>query len=444
MKLKRLVHKHDVRLCLEEMMRHLGGGIAVEDRDGRLLLGADPDGDVVVPLAFDGQTVGRVRGGAAARTLAASLQLYLGQEHEKRTIARETLDRYKELSLLYGIAEKISTNMSPQEVGHMLLEQVLHLVKADNASVAMLDADERLEELAGAGCVDSQRRHRAVMQTTGIAADVISQGRAEIVNEVASDTRFVADAATPVSSLMCAPLKVKDKVIGVITISTEAPHTYTADELKMLSSLAVQAASVIENATLYDRLHETFFSTVNVLAETIEMRDHYTGGHTRRVRDVSSQIGKAMGLSAEDMETLRLAASMHDIGKIGIDDAILRKPGRLSSEEFAQIKRHPEYGGEILQHVTGLRHIVPLVRGHHERYDGHGYPDGLEGEDIPLLARIIAVADAFDAMISHRPYRKALPMDVALAEINDNKGAQFDPRCAAALLSVLRRGELKL
>lgn len=444
MKLARLVKRQGVRPFLEEMLCSLGGTVVVEDPDGRLLLGDSAGGDEVLPLSLNGQVLGRVRGGEGARVLAASLQLHLHQEQEKRTIVKETLERYKELTLLYGIAEKISTNMSPAEVGEMLLEQALSLIKADNASVALLDERDTLEELAGIGCADSRRRHRAVMQATGIAADVISQGRAEIVNEAESDTRFVADAETPMSSLMCAPLKVKDKVIGVITISTEAPHNYTADELKMLSSLAVQAASVIENATLYDQLHETFFSTVNVLAETIEMRDHYTGGHTRRVRDVSVVIGKTMGLASDDLETLRLAASMHDIGKIGIDDAILRKPGRLSSEEFAQIKRHPEYGGEILLHVKGLRHIVPLVRGHHERYDGKGYPDGLKAEEIPLLARIIAVADAFDAMISHRPYRRALPLDQALAEINDNKGAQFDPRCAVSLLNALRKGKVQL
>lgn len=444
MKLKRLVHKKGVRSILEGMIRSFGGELAVEDHEGRLLLGVAPAAGESLPISLNGQLLGYVRGRTNTAALAASLQLYLQQEQEKRTIAKETLDRYKELTLLYGIAEKISTNMSPPEVGSMMLEQALYLIKADNASVALLDENDKLQELAGIGCADSQQRHRGVMQVTDIAADVIKQGRAEIVNDVQQDRRFIANATTPVSSLMCAPLKVKDKVIGVITISTEAPHTYTADELKMLSSLAVQAASVIENATLYDQLHDTFFSTVNVLAETIEMRDHYTGGHTRRVRDVSIAIGKNMGLDSDDLETLRLAASLHDIGKIGIDDAILRKPGRLSSEEFDQIKRHPEYGGEILQHVRGLRHIVPIVRGHHERYDGKGYPDGLKGQEIHLLARIIAVADAFDAMISHRPYRRALPLDVALAELNDNKGAQFDPHCTAALLDALNKGNVQL
>jgi len=444
MKLKRIVHKKNVRCLLEEMIRTFGGDLAVEDPDGQVLLGAAPADSDSLPLSLNGQLLGRVRGSAKAAALAASLQLYLQQEQEKRSIAKETLDRYKELTLLYGIAEKISTNMSPPEVGEMLLEQALYLIKADNASVALLDENEKLQELAGIGCTDSQQRHRAAMQATDIAADVIKQGKAEIVNDVEQDRRFIANATNPVSSFMCAPMKVKDKVIGVITISTEAPHTYTADELKMLSSLAVQAASVIENATLYDQLHDTFFSTVNVLAETIEMRDHYTGGHTRRVRDVSIAIGKNMGLAADELETLRLAASLHDIGKIGIDDNILRKPGRLSSEEFKQIQRHPEYGGEILQHVKGLRHIVPIVRGHHERYDGKGYPDGLKGEEIHPLARIIAVADAFDAMISHRPYRRAMPLDVALAELNDNKGGQFDPHCAASLLDALSKGRVQL
>lgn len=443
MKLKRLIQKKRTRLLLEELMHALGGDLAVEDPEGMVLLGATSSDASSMPLELDGVLLGRVRGGPMARGLATGLELFLRQEMEKRTIARETLERYKELSLLYDIAEKISSNMSPYEVGNMLLEQALHIIKADNASVVLLDEGDTLLELARAGCLDGQLRHRAMMQASGIEADVMRQGKAEIVNEVESDHRFVANTSTPVSSLMCAPMKVKDRVIGVINVSTEQPHTYTADELKMLSSLAVQAASVIENARLYDQLHETFLSTVNVLAETIEMRDHYTGGHTRRVRDFSMAIGRTMGLEPEQLDALRLAASLHDIGKIGIDDGILRKPGRLSREEFEQIKRHSEYGGEILQHVKGLRHVAAVVRSHHERYDGRGYPDGLKGEEIPLLARIIAVADAFDAMISHRPYRSALPMDATLAELNNNKGAQFDPHCTVALLEALRKGDVE-
>ena len=416
--------------------------MAVLDKDGNLLLGRYPKSGNAQELTLNGNRYGMVLGDKAD-VLAKTLRLFLHQEHEKRVVARETLDRYKEITLLYGIAEKIASNMNPLEVGELLLKQALHLIKADNASVVLVDEDFKLTELASAGCAKGKQRHRAVVGATGIAASIIAQGKAEIVNDVNEDERFVADASTLVSSLMCAPLKVKNKVIGVINVSTEQPHTYTADELKLLSSLAIQVAAVIENARLYDQLQDTFLSTVNVLAETIEMRDQYTGGHTRRVRDFSLSIGARMGLDNDEMDTLYLAASLHDIGKIGIDDHILRKPGRLTSEEFEQIKRHSQYGGEILMHVNGLRHVVPIVRGHHERYDGTGYPDALKGEAIPKLARIISVADTLDAMISHRPYRKALPLDAVLRELEKNKGTQFDPRVVEAFFTALQQEEIK-
>lgn len=181
------------------------------------------------------------------------------------------------------------------------------------------------------------------------------------------------------------------------------------------------------------------FDTIKVLALALDARDHYTHGHSQEVTEYAVNIAREMGLSFKEVDIIRDAGILHDIGKIGISDAILLKPGRLTEEEYAEIKKHPVIGRKILQPVNCLVDKIPLIYHHHERVDGKGYPDGLEGDNIPLGARILAVADAYQAMTSDRPYRKALPTIVAIEELNRFKARQFDPIIVDAFLRVLRR-----
>ncbi|MDD5746826.1 MAG: HD-GYP domain-containing protein, partial [Candidatus Omnitrophica bacterium] len=181
------------------------------------------------------------------------------------------------------------------------------------------------------------------------------------------------------------------------------------------------------------------FDTIKVLALALDARDHYTHGHSQQVTDYSVAIAREMGLSAEDIDRIRDAGILHDIGKIGIPDAILLKPGRLTAEEYACIKKHPEIGKTILEPVACLADKIPLIYHHHERVDGKGYPVGLEGDAIPLGARILAVADAYQAMTSDRPYRLALPIQTAMAELEINKGKQFDEKIVDVFIRVLKR-----
>jgi putative nucleotidyltransferase with HDIG domain len=175
------------------------------------------------------------------------------------------------------------------------------------------------------------------------------------------------------------------------------------------------------------------------LAQAVEMRDQYTGGHTARVTNYSLLLAEQLNLSDGDKELLRIGTPLHDIGKIGIDDAILRKPDRLTPEEFEVMKLHTVKGAEILATVPDLHPVIPIARSHHERWDGAGYPDGLSGEAIPALARIVAVTDAFDAMTSDRPYRSGMAAEAAFLEVEKGIGKQFDPNCAAAFLQIRDR-----
>jgi putative nucleotidyltransferase with HDIG domain len=240
------------------------------------------------------------------------------------------------------------------------------------------------------------------------------------------------------------PVKSKEKIIGVLQGINKNEGIFDADDMELMKSIADQVAIAIENARLYAELRETFFATTQALAEMIELRDPYTGGHTKRVMNYSMIIGRYMWMDKSQFEKLRLAAILHDIGKIGVRDAILLKQGGLNDEEFDKMKMHAHYGAEILGRIKQLKDVIPGVKDHHERVDGRGYPDGLRADAIPLSARIISVADTFDAMTTDRPYRKGLSLEKAFEELRKGAGTQFDPAVVDAFFTAWQEGELTL
>ena len=193
----------------------------------------------------------------------------------------------------------------------------------------------------------------------------------------------------------------------------------------------------IELANTYDKLEKAYLDSIQTLRYTVEAKDPYTRGHSDRVSEYSVLIGEALSLSDDDIKTLRVGGLFHDIGKIGIPDAILLKESKLTDDEYSEIKNHPSIGAHILCNAEVFKDIIPIVKHHHERYDGRGYPSRLKGEDIPYLARITAVADAFDAMTSKRTYRNSLPLNVVKEEIEKNLGTQFDPEIGKVFLDIL-------
>ena len=187
----------------------------------------------------------------------------------------------------------------------------------------------------------------------------------------------------------------------------------------------------------YAELEKAYLESIETLRYTVEAKDTYTRGHSDRVSEYSHLIGKHLNLSEDDLKKLKLGGLFHDVGKIGVPDSILLKTEKLTDDEYSEIKNHPSIGSHILSNATMFKEIIPIVKHHHERYDGHGYPSKLAGEDIPYLARIAAVADTFDAMTSKRAYRDPLPLDIVKAEFEKNKGTQFDPQIADVFLGIL-------
>jgi putative nucleotidyltransferase with HDIG domain len=239
------------------------------------------------------------------------------------------------------------------------------------------------------------------------------------------------------SSVLCVLLRTPRTRLGVLHLDRGPwQKPFTADDLHLADALAANVSFGIECSQLLRKQRDLFLNTITTLASTVELRDEYTGGHTLRVSNFSLMLGQKLQLTHADLEWLRVGTPLHDIGKIGIDDAILRKPDKLTPEEFEQMKTHTTKGAEILGTIPDLDPILPIVRSHHERWDGRGYPDRLAGEAIPRLARIVAVADAFDAMTSDRPYRRGMAPEVAFAEVQKQSGKQFDPECAEAFLAI--------
>lgn len=254
---------------------------------------------------------------------------------------------------------------------------------------------------------------------------------------------------TELSSAICNPLLRRNKVIGVLNLSKmQGKAPFTQSDLELITVLCGQAAVIVDNKLLFEEvnrktieLEEAHFDSIKALAEALETKDVYTMGHSDRTMNYAMAIAERLGLSKKEREALKYAAIFHDVGKIGVREDILNKPGKLTEDEYGEMKKHPEMGAEIIKHIKFLAPVVPLIYYHHERYDGTGYPTGLKGEAIPTGARIVAVLDAYDAMTTDRPYRSTPGKEKAIAELKRCSGTQFDPKVVDAFLDVLRKGK---
>jgi HD-GYP domain-containing protein (c-di-GMP phosphodiesterase class II) len=239
------------------------------------------------------------------------------------------------------------------------------------------------------------------------------------------------------------PLTVDQKVIGGALLGNREPGVdFTARDLRRLAQAALLASGDLERIRLYKELKGLFIHSVHAFVSAIDAKDPYTHGHSERVTDYALKIGRVLEWAPEMLEALRMSAILHDVGKIGVSEVILSKPSALTSDEFSQIKRHPEIGAKIVGEIPQLKATLSGILFHHERFDGQGYPRGLEGENIPVFGRLISVADAYDAMTSDRPYRHGLKKEKALQELLDHRGTQFDARMVTAFLQAHEQGAI--
>jgi response regulator RpfG family c-di-GMP phosphodiesterase len=356
---------------------------------------------------------------------------------EKQRLAAENL-RLKEALSLYKVSEAIAASLSLEEVLATVGDTAIHEIHADLASTWLDDGE--------GGYFERQRLLPPKHLRVGIMKEASQFGTfsaSAFIDHFAQDstlletgpkaTRFFQEEPeVPVQSLIAVPLRMKQRLLGWIgVVSYTKGKRFDEGQRKMLSIVASRAAAAIENARLYEDLRATFQQTIEGLAKAIDKMDRYTAGHSDRVATYAMYLATRLGLSPEQIEIVRQSALMHDIGKLGCV-LNLNKPGKLTQDEYEQFKKHPGYGRDILEPIKFLHPLIPGVHLHHERWDGRGYPLGLKGQDVPLMARIIAVADTYDAMTSDRAYRRSLPHEVAVTEIERCSTTQFDPEVSHA------------
>jgi HD-GYP domain-containing protein (c-di-GMP phosphodiesterase class II)/pSer/pThr/pTyr-binding forkhead associated (FHA) protein len=338
---------------------------------------------------------------------------------------------------------------SEDELLRAILEDAVAVLDAQRGAIVLADESDRSLRLRAVSTGRGQPRDGGAEPAARpcfsqrLAQRAFSRGESILCHSVADDPELaIAQSINEgaMDSVLCVLLRTPRKRLGVLHLDRSPwQQRFTAGDLQLADALAASVSAGIESARLLRQQRDLFLSTITMLAQAVELRDPYTGGHTARVTAYSLMLAAELKVSADDTELIRIGTPLHDIGKIGIDDAILRKPEHLTNAEYEAMKLHTVKGDDILATCAELSAVRPIVRSHHERWDGGGYPDGLAGEAISPLARVVAVADAFDAMTSDRPYRKGMPLDVAFAEVERQSGKQFDPHCAAGFLAIRDR-----
>lgn len=360
---------------------------------------------------------------------------------EKQRLAAENL-RLREAISLYKVSEAIAASLSLEEVLATVGDAAVHDVGADLALVILDDGEgghfERLRRQSATFVGDLSRAGSPLeIDAAGLAEHIEAEQTLNVSG--ARALQFVRNPpeAHPLNAITAVPLRIRGRNAGyIVAMRFNWGRRFDEGQRKLLASVASRAAAAIENARLYEDLKATFNQTIQGLARAIDKMDRYTSGHSDRVALYAKLLAERLGLAPDRVEIVRQAALMHDIGKIGCV-LNLNKAGKLSTEDYEIFKKHPGYGREILEPIRFLHPILPGVHAHHERWDGKGYPVGLAGNDIPIIARIISVADTYDAMTSDRSYRRALPHEVAVNEIERCAGSQFDPDCAHPFLEAI-------
>lgn len=379
-------------------------------------------------------------------------------EEELNEMTEELSLAYEELALVYDVSTSIGTMLNVDRLPVEVLHKAMNILETKYGYLMLFDEEDfRLTIKAAVGFnPEKLNKFRTEFKAEeGISGQAVREGRF-IIHTNIQDSKEIHEHILGINNILCVPMKYRDDPIGVITLGDKCSgEPFWVSDAKILFSLAILVSTTIQNARFLNQLQDLFITTVSSLSSAIDEKDTHTEGHSKRVTELALDIAKKLNLSEKDRNILELAARLHDLGKIGVSEAILSKPGKLNDEEWKIMKAHPLKGVKILQPAEDIKEtlsavqkarllipkedmkkIIPGIKHHHERYDGKGYPDGLQGEDIPLMARIIAVADAFDAMTSSRPYRPAMSEKEAIEELVRNAGYQHDPNIVEAFLQI--------
>jgi putative nucleotidyltransferase with HDIG domain len=343
------------------------------------------------------------------------------------------LDRqFKTLATIAEIDRSILSALETKSIVSTLLERIHDLLSCDIAVIGIVETDKSRMNLHFRNLHTGQSLSRII--ETDHFVRMASSEHLIINSNDEPDNPLFSFPLSPIREFIVVPIRLKNTVCGIIAVGYQRERVVSTDALSRLSQLSDQVAVAISNSELIGELKQLNWETLNALARTVDAKSPWTAGHSERVTQLSLQLGRAMNLTDRDMDILHRGALLHDIGKISVPSAILDKPGRLTEGEFQIIQLHPGTGARILEPVTAYREIIPLVLQHHERFDGGGYPDGLAGKSIVAGARILSVADVYDALASDRPYREGWPKEKVMQIIQEGAGTQFDPEVVRVLM----------
>jgi len=374
-------------------------------------------------------------------------------EKQIEMVGTELAQTYEELVLLHKLSTNMKVTESDANFLQMACDSLTEIVCVEGIAILMekkVDDKQQLVVSAGSGLIDIDEQTAAILHS-GLMEEIRNGKEALLDSEVDSDFKY--DWPSSIKNIIAVPLCGKEKAESGITgkndngngimglmvaINRIGKQDFDSTDIKLFNSVAGGCAVFIENGKLFKDLKELFIGSLKALTSSIDAKDKYTHGHSERVAFISRWIAEKLSekeqLDEEQIHMVYLAGLLHDIGKIGIEEVVLRKKGKLTEQEFDRIKQHPSIGAGILHEIKQMRDVVPGVLSHHERIDGRGYPDGLVGEQIPLTGKIVGLADSFDAMTSKRTYRDAMSVEQALEEIEKGLGTQFDEKLGRIFL----------
>ncbi len=372
---------------------------------------------------------------------------------ERKQAEESIRRRLAELEVLYETGLSINSLLEPKSIARKMIEKLSHKLDWHHGAVRLYRPEtQRVELLAFYHSeisevelhVETERLNNTISKPgQGLSGWVIQHGQPVRCASVRSDPRYT-ETFEGVQSGLYVPMQVGDRTIGAISIESEKTDAFSEADERLLVTLAAQASVAIENARLFEDLQRSnlnltlaYDDTIQGWSQAMELRDKETEGHARRVTDMTIKLAQLLGISKAEIEHIRRGALLHDIGKMGVPDAILLKPDKLTKEEWGIMKQHPVYAYEMLSNIDYLRPAVDIPHYHHEKWDGSGYPDGLKGEQIPLQARLFAIVDVYDALTSDRPYRPAWTKERAIEYICQNSGYHFDPEVVEAFTRLL-------
>ncbi|OIO39372.1 MAG: hypothetical protein AUJ75_01335 [Candidatus Omnitrophica bacterium CG1_02_49_10] len=366
-------------------------------------------------------------------------------ESDKAHLEKEVESRTKELYLIHKVGQEILSTLNLDDVLQHLTERVCAIMKLEVCSILLFDENEGALTLKYARGLDLKTKEMSqtkIKPNESVSGWVYAHKESILVDDIEKDPRFakVHDEKYYTKSFISVPIEIKKGTIGVINVNNKkSKEPFNQSDLRIMEELAVEAGIAIYNALLYKNLQDVYLKTITALASTIDARDHYTFNHSVTVSVYAGMIAGEMSLSKEDTDSVMQAAQLHDIGKIGISDSILSKPGKLTDEEWGEIKLHSLKGAEILSSLTFMKDVIEMVEQSHEWFNGSGYPKGLKGDEIKLGSRIIHLADAVDTMASKRAYHNEYPVEYIKGELEKGRGKQFDPKIVDVFLNILKK-----